>query len=129
MGQQQFLFILLGVIVVGVSVVVGIALFNAHLENANRDEIISDMNTLGTMAQAYFKKPENSGGGGGSFVGWELPAYFKKYESGKMSITIQKNKDRIRVTTTGSEIGNDGKTKIKIRVFVYSDNITLQTLN
>jgi len=45
MGQQQLLLIVLGIIVVGVSILIGSALFNANFESANRDEIISDMNS------------------------------------------------------------------------------------
>jgi|SRR3972149_392387 len=129
MGQQQLLLIVLGIIVVGVSILIGSALFNANFESANRDEIISDMNSLGTMAQAYFKKTANLGGGNGSFVGWEMPAYFKKFDAGKIKIQIQKNKDRIVITATGSQVGIDGKNKVKIKTFIYADDITIQTLN
>ena len=73
MGQQQLLLIVLGVIVVGIAVVVGINLFNANATSANRDGIVSDLNNLGAMSQQYFKKPTSMGGGGNSFVGWEVP--------------------------------------------------------
>jgi hypothetical protein len=57
MGQQQLLLIVLGVIVVGIAVVVGINLFNASAEEANKDGIVSDCTNLGAMAQQYYKKP------------------------------------------------------------------------
>ena len=129
MGQQQLLLIVLGIIVVGVSIQLGSILFNANLENANRDEIIADMNSLATMAQSYYKKPVSLGGGDGSFIGWTMPVYFKKFDAGKISYKVQKNKDRIMITATGSEVGKDGKKKIKIRAYVYTDKITIQTLN
>jgi hypothetical protein len=74
MGQQQLLLIVLGVIVVGIAVVVGINLFNASAEEANKDGIVSDCTNLGAMAQQYFKKPASMGGGANSFVGWNLPS-------------------------------------------------------
>ncbi len=73
MGQQQLLLIVLGVIVVGIAVVVGINLFNANAEEANKDGIVSDATNLGAMAQQYYKKPNSMGGGGNSFVAWSIP--------------------------------------------------------
>ena len=74
MGQQQLLLIVLGVIVVGIAVVVGINLFNASAEEANKDGIVSDCTNLGAMAQQYYKKPSSMGGGANSFVGWAIPS-------------------------------------------------------
>ncbi len=73
MGQQQLLLIVLGVIVVGIAVVVGINLFNASAEEANKDGIVSDCTNLGAMAQQYYKKPASMGGGANSFSGWLIP--------------------------------------------------------
>ncbi len=73
MGQQQLLLIVLGVIVVGIAVVVGINLFNASAEEANKDGIVSDCTNLGAMAQQYFKKPVSMGGGGNDFTDWAIP--------------------------------------------------------
>ena len=74
MGQQQLLLIVLGVIVVGIAVVVGINLFNASAEEANKDGIVSDCTNLGAMAQQYYKKPASMGGGANEFTGWTIPA-------------------------------------------------------
>ena len=73
MGQQQLLLIVLGVIIVGIAVVVGINLFNANAEESAKDGVVSDCTNLGAMAQQYFKKPLSMGGGGNSFVNWDLP--------------------------------------------------------
>ena len=73
MGQQQLLLIVLGVIVVGIAVVVGINLFNASAEEANKDGIVSDCTNLGAMAQQYYKKPLSMGGGANTFTNWVMP--------------------------------------------------------
>ena len=73
MGQQQLLLIVLGVIVVGIAVVVGINLFNASAEEANKDGIVSDCTNLGAMAQQFYKKPVSMGGGAQTFDGWAIP--------------------------------------------------------
>lgn len=70
MGQQQLLLIVLGVIIVGVAVVVGISMFNSSAENAAKDSIGSEMLNIGAMAQQYYKRPSQLGGGGGTFVGF-----------------------------------------------------------
>jgi len=75
MGQQQLLLIVLGVIIVGIAVVVGINLFNANAEESTKDGVVSDCTNLGAMAQQYYKKPTSMGGGGNSFVGWEVPGF------------------------------------------------------
>ncbi len=73
MGQQQLLLIVLGVIVVGIAVVVGINLFNASAEEANKDGIVSDCTNLGAMAQQFYKKPLSMGGGANTFTAWVIP--------------------------------------------------------
>ena len=53
MGQQQLLLIVLGVIVVGIAVVVGINLFNASAEEANKDGIVSMPLQIGQFLLVY----------------------------------------------------------------------------
>jgi len=72
MGQQQLLLIVLGVIIVGIAVVVGINLFNANAAESAKDTMVSEGTNLGAMAQQYFKKPVALGGGGNSFVNFNV---------------------------------------------------------
>ena len=76
MGQQQLLLIVLGVIIVGIAVVVGINLFTANSQQANRDNIIADLIAAGSMAHQYYRKPVALGGGGNTFTGWTMPVQF-----------------------------------------------------
>ena len=69
MGQQQLLLIVLGVIIVGIAVVVGINVFTASSLQANNDALISDLTTIGAMAQQHYRKPAAMGGGANSFDG------------------------------------------------------------
>ena len=107
MGQQQLLLIVLGVIVVGIAVVVGINLFNANAVSSNRDGVVSDLNNLGAMAQQYYKKPTSMGGGGNSFVNWEIPTTLVStangtYDEGTPAAAL------VTITGTGVELGDDG---------------------
>ena len=69
MGQQQFLLIILGVMIVGVAVTVAITLFNDHLIEADRDDIQNDLALMATRAQEYYFRPLPMAGGGHSFLG------------------------------------------------------------
>lgn len=82
MGQQQLLLIVLGVIIVGIAVVVGINVFTASSEEAAKDAIVADCTTIGAMAQQYYKKPTELGGGGGSFAGFTVPTLLAENANG-----------------------------------------------
>jgi len=88
MGQQQLLLIVLGVIVVGIAVVVGINLFNASAEEANKDGIVSDCTNLGAMAQQFYKKPLSMGGGANAFTNWTIPTGLQATANGTYSAAV-----------------------------------------
>ena len=67
MGQQQLLLIVLGVIIVGVAIVAGIAMFNAGAEESAKDELVSQCVVIGANAQQFYRKPYQMGGGGNTF--------------------------------------------------------------
>ena len=78
---------------------------------------------------AYYKKPQEMGGGGNSFEGWDIPAYFKKYEGGKIRVNVQVNKDRVVLVGRGVEPGSDGVNPVRIKLFVTSDDIRYKLIN
>ena len=104
MGQQQLLLIVLGVIVVGIAVVVGINLFNASAEEANKDGIVSDCTNLGAMAQQYYKKPQSMGGGAQTFTGWVIPAGLDSTANGTYGAAVAAQ----TVTITGTPFTSTG---------------------
>ncbi|MGE5437073.1 MAG: hypothetical protein ACM3O3_07580 [Syntrophothermus sp.] len=73
MGQQQLLLIVLGVIIVGVAIVAGIALFNSGSVEATKDELVSQNMNIAANAQQWYKKPKAMGGGGEAFTGYIIP--------------------------------------------------------
>ncbi len=108
MGQQQLLLIVLGVIIVGIAVVVGINLFNANAEEANKDGIVSDATNLGAMAQQFYKKPTSMGGGGNAFTGngntWAIPTGLVTTANGGYSAAVTAQ----TVTITGTPLASTG---------------------
>ena len=107
MGQQQLLLIVLGVIVVGIAVVVGINLFNANAESANKDGIVSDATNLGAMAQQFYKKPVSMDGGGNSFTptkgDWSIPTGLDSTANGTYSRVANDQS----VVITGTPLSSD----------------------
>ncbi len=120
MGTQQILLIVLSVIIVGVAVAGGIGMFNQHLEQSNRNGLISDMNLIATQSVAYYRMPTSMGGGGGAFDQEGLITWLNMpmNRNGKRVVTengtfIVKavNANKIRIAAYGKYIGND-ETKI-----------------
>ncbi|MCS7052717.1 MAG: hypothetical protein NZM09_03160 [Ignavibacterium sp.] len=121
MGQQQLLLIVLGVIIVGIAVVVGINLFNTSAEESTKDTLVSEGTNLGALAQQYYKKPSEMGGGGGSFVGFTVPANLDTTISAVWAIDGTPSGTQIKFKGTPKEY--DGWT---VGVTVTADKIQAQ---
>lgn len=75
MGMQQMLLILLTVIIVGISISVGIHMFNVQAVNANRNAIIADLNNIAGQAIAFLMSPRSMGGGEGNWIPFDRPGH------------------------------------------------------
>jgi hypothetical protein len=131
MGQQQLLLIILGTIIVGIAIAVAISLFNSQATATNRDEVVNDLGHLSSMAQAYYRKPRMLGGGGHSFNGLTMrtltssPANPRNL-NGTYTLTpepVGGSPGFITLTGLGTELGNDGTTKVKVVMYVYPDSV------
>jgi len=67
--------------------------YNASLASANRDGLTADLLNLAAMAQQYYRKPSNLGGGGNSFLEWSIPESLENTGNGKYLAKI--SSDRI----------------------------------
>ena len=63
MGQQQLLLLVLGIVIVGLSVVVGIQAFSENQKKSNADALVNDAIRIASDAQAWKLKPSAFGGG------------------------------------------------------------------
>jgi len=108
MGQQQLLLIILAIIIVGIAISVAIAIFRANAIDSKRDILIEETTSLGSMAVQYYKKPEAMGGGGHSFINFEVPPQMVNTINGNHLIA-EVEKDQLVIVGTGSEVvtGND----------------------
>ena len=145
MGQQQLLLIVLGVIIVGIAIAVGITMFRSDNQSSNRNQVISDLERLGSIAQEYYQKPVSMAGGGGSFNNFALSALDTGNADGsfKPSTNPPNDADFMRgstapITTTahtiyiigyGKEIGNNGRQAVKAYAAVTPYSVTITIMN
>ncbi|OGU37384.1 MAG: hypothetical protein A2068_06215 [Ignavibacteria bacterium GWB2_35_6b] len=95
--------------------------YNASLASANRDGLTADLLNLAAMAQQYYRKPSNLGGGGNSFLEWSIPESLENTGNGKYLAKI--SSDRIILIGIGNEIGEDEVENVKITMIISSDRI------
>ncbi len=127
MGTQQLLLIILATIAVGLMIAVGINIYTEYSANASRNEIVSQLQNLCVMAQMHYKKPSETGGGGGSFSGFILPQEYKKSDFGSFSANVKDN--QIKFIGKGDEIGKNGKTQIRAVATINSNGYSIKINN
>ncbi|RMG64712.1 MAG: hypothetical protein D6715_09280 [Calditrichaeota bacterium] len=145
MGQQQLLLIVLGVIIVGIAIAVGVTTFRSNAVDANRTQVIADLNNLAAKAQRYYRTPKAMGGGGQNFKGFALSPLDTGNANGSYSLSTSKpsgasyvagstaaisgNAQTIYIVGSGTETGDDGSNKVKAFVKVTPDSIVATKLN
>jgi predicted alpha-1,6-mannanase (GH76 family) len=95
MGTQQLLLIIIGMIVLAAAIVVGNLLFEAYSESTTKDSIVLESIDLGSLAQQYFNKSIEMGGGNRSFVGWQISEFLDSTSNGTYSIVLITDKKLI----------------------------------
>lgn len=126
MGQQQLLFILLGILVVGIAIVISINLFRHNAVESKRDVLITESVNLATQAIEYYKKPANLGGGGNTFTGWSIPASMAVSENGSFIASVTPT--NVEITGTGNEVVT-GSDSIKVKITVNPDSYSTTVIN
>jgi hypothetical protein len=127
LGQQQLLLIILGVIVVGIAILLGILLFRASAIENKRDILMTEGVSIAAVAQQYYRKPSEIGGGGRSFLGWEIPPSFKVTTNGYYDAE-EISSDQVVIIGTGNEEVTGGDS-IKVRITATGTNILSEVIN
>jgi len=144
MGQQQLLLIVLGIIIVGIAIAVGVTTFRSSAVDANRAQVISDLNNLAAKAQRYYRTPGSMGGGGQDFNSFSISLLDSSNANGHYGVSttapsgvtdegqglsIGSSSQTIYVVGYGTEKGDDGTNKVKAYVTVTPDAVTAAKLN
>ncbi|NWF48987.1 MAG: hypothetical protein HXY49_00405 [Ignavibacteriaceae bacterium] len=119
MGQQQLLLIALAIIVVGVGIAISVQLFRSNAISTKRDLLIDESHNIAAIAIAYYKRPVQFGGGGKSFIGWEVPESMVVTANGTYTATVFA--DSIIIRAVGTELVTDNDS-IEVKTSVYSDS-------
>ena len=127
MGQQQILLIILGIVVIAIAVAVGISLFRAHAISSKRDILVNETIDMAAQAIGYYKRTREFGGGGKSFIGWQIPPQLQNTINGSYVINAI-NKDEVVIIATGTEVvtGNDS---IQVKTTVSPDNYKTEVIH
>ncbi len=118
-------------VIVGIAVVVGISLFNDHASATNRDAVANDLVHASSMAQMYKKKPVTQGGGGGSFVGFDLRTAIKalRNDNGSYTTTGTVTDSLIIIEGTGNQPGYDNALPVKVSIRVFGSYTEVNEVN
>jgi hypothetical protein len=126
LGQQQLLLIILGVIIVGIAIVLGIAMFRQNSIDHKRDMLINEGINVANNAISYFSKPSTYGGGGNSFTGWEIPSQMKNSANGSYVAIVGVNK--VEITGTGNDLVSSGD-MVEVKFTVTRDSIVTEVIH
>jgi hypothetical protein len=127
MGSQQLLLLIVGTLMIGLIISVGINMFGDNAASSNRDAVANDLAALASRAQAYQRKPQCLGGGGGSFQGFTL-LNSSRNANGTYSVPVATSA-MITIEGIGNEIGFDQATNVKVTVTVAADTISVAEVN
>ena len=127
MGQQQLLMIVLALIIVAIAIAISISLFRANAIEGKRDILIEETTSIGVIALQYYKKPQELGGGGKSFLGFSIPPQMITTVNGNF-MTADVQSDEVRITGTGSEVVTDIDS-IKVETVVTPDEMYTTIIN
>jgi hypothetical protein len=105
MGQQQLLLTILAVLLIGIAIAIGVSLFTSQSVEANRDALISDIENITSHAMQFYYRPTSIGGGGGTFVGYSIPAKMATNENG---VYVASGATTTQITITGTSIDGNG---------------------
>jgi hypothetical protein len=127
LGQQQLLLILLGLVVIAIAIAIGMSLFRAHAISSKRDILTNETIDMAAQAISYYKRAKEFGGGGKSFIGWQIPPQVQNTINGSYIIGDVYN-DHVILIATGTEVvtGNDS---IKVKTTVYEDRYQIEIIN
>lgn len=126
MGQQQLLLIVLGVIIVGISIIAGITIFRENAISSKRDTLFNEANHIAALAVKFYQTPVVMGGGGNSFIGFIIPNSMVETPSGSFSAEVFN--DRVVLTATGNEVVT-GSDSVKVQLTITPNNITSEIIN
>lgn len=112
---------------IAIAVAIGMSLFRAHAINSKRDILTNETIDMAAQAISYYKRTREFGGGGKSFIGWQIPPEVQSTINGSYVID-EINNDEVVIIATGTEVvtGNDS---IQVKTTVAPDNYQIEVIH
>jgi hypothetical protein len=89
MSQNQAIVSILSVVMITVLIWVGFGMYlDAHRAN-QKDAFIMAMSDIGASALVFRQKPGSMGGGGGTYIGFEIPKNLASIEAGTIFAVVE----------------------------------------
>ena len=130
MGSQQLLLIVLSMVLVGISLVVAITLFQANAIEASRNALTDDLLYFASRARDFYWRPSTLGGGNRSFIGitsFNKISRMSVNANGRYFIVGSPTKDEIVLGGIGKiEVGDD---TTEVQVVVNEQTNTFQIIH
>ena len=136
MGQQQILFLILGVCIIGVAISTGIIVLQADPGIDHRQAMYSELKELASKTQAYRHRSFEQGGGEGTFIGLtstpqgiETLTTTRLTPHAEYSIPKSGNSQTVQIMAVGHLPGNDPRKPIKMLMTVFPESTSVAVLN
>jgi hypothetical protein len=128
MGQQQFLLVVLGMILVGIAIAVAVTMFQAHAIDSSRNALINDLLFFATKARAYYWKPANLGGGNHDFSNLTMNnlSTFSENDNGRYYIESAATAEIVIVGVGRMVSGDD---TVRVRMHINESTQLIEVLN
>jgi hypothetical protein len=89
MSENQALITIIAVVVITLLIWVGFGIFLDAHRAAQKDDFISAMNDIGATATVFRQKPASMGGGGGEYIGFEIPDRLSSIDAGTIFAVVE----------------------------------------
>jgi hypothetical protein len=136
MGQQQVLFLILGVCIIGIAVSSGIIVLQSGSSTDERHEMMCQLKQLADAAHAYRLRPFEDDGGDGTFLGLTAtPQGIARLTDARTTphaeyaIVKSGNTKSVQILAVGYSPGYDSHKPIKLLLTVYPDSASVATIN
>lgn len=136
MGQQQILFLILGVCVLGIVLSIGVINVQQEASQENRAYLVAELERLATLAQEFYRRPFEDSGGEGSFLsltgvdqGIDVLSPIRSKVHGDFFIKKTHSSTSLQIVAIGVVPGRDPRFPVRAMITVLSDSTSVSILN
>jgi hypothetical protein len=117
MGHQQILFALLGVLLVGIAIAVGIAMFRGNAVEQGRTALILDLQFIASRAREAYLKPAVLGGVERNFsnITYRQLSTMSENENGRYFVE-QSSQHELILVGVGRVVAENDTIRVRMRV-------------